>query len=161
MNARHSQEIEQLYLEMYPKLFAYACSVLDNDALAEEAVQDTFNIACQKAEELCESRNPNGWLVNTLKFVISNEVRSRGIAKRILMNYFASNVDDITISNDKISLEVIYSDIADTEEFKLLKEMALDGKSHLEMAQARGITVAACRKRVQRAKEFLQKMITE
>lgn len=159
MNAKHSKEIEQMYLQMYSKLFAYARSVLDNDALAEEAVQDTFSIACQKADVLCESPNPKGWLFNTLKYTISNELRSRSTAKRILMDYFASKVNDITISNDQIGLEFIYSDIADTEEFRLLKEMALEGKSHLEMAEARGITVAACRKRVQRAKEFLQRKI--
>ena len=159
MNARHSKEIEQLYLQMYPKLFAYARSVLDNDALAEEAVQDTFSITCQKADALFDSPNPNGWLFNTLKYVISNELRSRSTARRILTDYYAANINDISISNDQIGLEVIYGDIADTEEFQLLKEMALEGKSHLEMAQARGITVAACRKRVQRAKEFLQTKI--
>ena len=40
-----------------------------------------------------------------------------------------------------------------------IKEMAIDGRSHLEMATARGITVAACKKRVQRAKETLQKKL--
>ena len=49
--------------------------------------------------------------------------------------------------------------MSDLEEFQLLKEMAVDGKSHLEMAQARGISVNACKKRVQRAKEVLQKKI--
>jgi RNA polymerase sigma-70 factor (ECF subfamily) len=161
MNARQSKEIEQLYQQMYSKLFVYARSVLENDALAEEAVQDTFHIACQKVDAVCGSPNPKGWLFNTLKYVISNELRSRSIAKRILMDYFALNINDISISNDHIGLEIIYTDIADTEEFKLLKEMALEGKSHLEMAQARGITVSACRKRVQRAKDFLQKKINK
>lgn len=161
MNANQSKEIEHLYLQMYSKLFTYSRSVLDNDALAEEAVQDTFNIACQKPDALCESPNPKGWLFNTLKYVISNELRNRSTAKRILMDYFAANIKDILITNDQIGLEVVYNDIADTEEFKLLKEMALEGKSHLEMAQARGITVTACRKRVQRAKEFLQKKINK
>jgi len=34
-----------------------------------------------------------------------------------------------------------------------------DGRSHLEMANARGITVSACKKRVQRAKEKLKNKI--
>lgn len=159
MNEMQSKEIERLYLQMYYKLFVYACSVLDSGSLAEEAVQDTFNIACQKADVLCESSNPQGWLFNTLKNVISNDLRNRSNAKRILMDYFALNVKDVSIFNDQIGLEVMYNDIADTEEFKLLKEMALEGKSYLEMAEARGITVATCRKRVQRAKEFLYKKI--
>ena len=81
------------------------------------------------------------------------------IARRILLDYFASNAKDISISDDRVGLEILYDDVADSEEFKLLKEMALDGKSYLEMAQARGISVATCRKRMQRAKEILRKKI--
>ena len=47
MKARYSKEIDRLYLQMYPMLFEYARSSLSNDALAEEAVQDAFTIACQ------------------------------------------------------------------------------------------------------------------
>ena len=159
MKARYSIEIDRLYLQMYPMLFEYARSSLANDALAEETVQDTFAIACQKPEALCESTNPEGWLVNTLKNVLSNTIRSQNIARRILLDYFATNIHDISASSDRVELEILYDDIADLEEFKLLKEIALDGKSYLEMAQARGITVGTCRKRVERAKKVLQKRI--
>ena len=159
MNARYSKEIDRLYLQMYAMLFEYARSSLSSDALAEEAVQDTFIIACQKPEALCNSSNPKGWLVNTLKNVLSNTKRSQNIAKRILLDYFSCNIDDISVSDDRIGVEIMYDDIADSEEFKLLKEMALDGLSYMEMAQNRGITVGACRKRVERAKKVLQKKI--
>ena len=159
MKARYSKEIDRLYLQMYSMLFEYARSSLSSDALAEEAVQDTFIIACQKPEALCESPNPEGWLVNTLKNVLSNTKRSQNIARRILLEYFASNASDISVTNDRIGLEIMYDDIADSEEFKLLKEVALDGLSYLEMAEIRGITVGTCRKRVERAKKALQKKI--
>ena len=159
MKARYSKEIDRLYLQMYSMLFEYARSSLSSDALAEEAVQDTFIIACQKPEALCGSPNPEGWLVNTLKNVLSNTKRSQNIARRILLEYFASNASDISMTNDRIGLEIMYDDIADSEEFKLLKEVALDGLSYLEMAENRGITVGTCRKRVERAKKALQKKI--
>lgn len=159
MKARYSKEIDRLYLQMYPMLFEYARSSLSNDALAEEAVQDAFTIACQKPEALCGSLNPKGWLVNTLKNVISNTIRKQSIAKRIFLDYAASNVKDISASPDRMGLEILYDDIADLEEFKLLKEMALDGRSYLEMAEEHGITVSTCRKRVERAKKVLQKKI--
>ena len=37
---------------------------------------------------------------------------------------FASNAKDISISDDRVGLEILYDDVADSEEFKLLKEMA-------------------------------------
>ena len=70
--AAHQEEIiAQLYREMYRKLVVYAENAL-NDSLAEEAVQDTFRIACSKYDELMNSSNPQGWLMNTLKNVIRN-----------------------------------------------------------------------------------------
>lgn len=159
MNADHSKQIEALYFELFDKLMAYARSILDNDALAEEAVQETFRIACQKPESICNSPNPKGWIFITLKNTIHNLRRSRITARHVLEQYLIAQAAEMTFSDNKLSIEVTYENIADTDEFILLKELAIDGKSHEEMAAARGITVSACKKRVQRAKEKLQKKL--
>ena len=159
MNERYRKEIEDLYRQMYCFLFEYARSSLPNDALAEEAVQDTFHIACQKPEALCGSPNSKGWLVKTLKYVISNTLRSRATASRILKEYFSSQLNEISASGDLEKIEILYGDVANSDDFLLLKEMTLDGLSHLEMAKKRGISVDACRKRMQRAKENLRNKI--
>ena len=157
MNPEYHRKIEQLYLEMYDMLFSYARCSFEEESLAEEAVQETFQIACQKPDQLCESVNPKGWLVNTLKFTIRNMKRSREHARQILSIYLIEQKEHIAFSEDKLSLQLMYEDVSDLEEFMLIKEMAIDGRSHLEMANARGISVSACKKRVQRAKEALQK----
>ena len=157
MNAEQSRMIEELYLEMFEKMKIYAGCSLDNEALAEEAVQETFRIACQKPEQLCECVNPRGWLVQTLKYTICNIQSNRATAKRIVEKYLMTQIKDLSSSEDKLELSILYENVADTEEFKLLAEMAIEGRSHLEMAESRGITVDACKKRVQRAKETLRK----
>ncbi len=159
MNAEHSKQIENLYLEMFDKLKAYAHSILESNTLAEEAVQETFRIACQKPESLYTCPNPQGWIFMVLKNTIRNIQHNRAAAKRILEMYLLVEAGETTFSNDKLRIEVTYENIADTEEFQLLKEMAIEGKSHEEMAAARGITVSACKKRMQRAKEKLQKKL--
>ena len=159
MKARYKLEIERLYLQLYPLLFEYARSSLSSDSLAEEAVQDTFRIACQKPEAMINSPNPEGWIMNTLKNVLKNTIRNQNISRRILLDYFASNINDITVTNDRVGLEILYEDVADLEEFKMVKAMALEGKSYLEMSQELGISLAACRKRMQRARETLRKKI--
>ena len=161
MNPEYSAQIEKLYLEMYDMLIAYARCSFEEASLAEEAVQETFRIACQKPEQLCGSINPKGWLVNTLKFTIRNMRRNRENARQILSTYLIAQNECVAYSEDRLSLQLLYEDISDLEEFKLIKEMAIDGKSHLEMASARGISVDACKKRVQRAKETLQKKIKQ
>ncbi len=159
MNAEQSEQIKKLYHEMYDKLIAYARSSLGSEAIAEEAVQETFLIACQKPEKLCCSVNPQGWLVLTLRNVIRNMKSSRLNAKRIMETYLMTQLKELPIWEDRIDFRVQYENVADMEEFKLLSEMIIEGKSHQEMAQARGITISACKKRVQRAKETLQKKI--
>jgi len=161
MNAEQSRKIEELYLEMFEKMKIYAGCSLDNEALAEEAVQETFRIACQKPEQLCECVNPRGWLVQTLKYTICNIQSNRATAQRIVEKYLTAQLKDMAYSEDRLDLCILYENVADTEEFKLLAEMAIEGRSHLEMANSRGISVSACKKRVQRAKETLRRRIDE
>jgi DNA-directed RNA polymerase specialized sigma24 family protein len=52
MDSDQRSRIEQLYTEMYDFLIHYAVSALKNESLAEEAVQETFRIACAKPEAL-------------------------------------------------------------------------------------------------------------
>ena len=58
---------------------------LRDHCLAEEAVQETFRIACAKADRLAESENRQGWLINTLKFVIRNTLRNQTKLKNLLL----------------------------------------------------------------------------
>lgn len=155
-----NEVVTELYLTMYDFLLDYAERRLGNHSLAEEAVQETFRIAWMKQDDLCNSLRPKGWLMNTLKNVISNMRRNQETADRVMREYLAANCRDIAISEDSVRFEIIYGDMAESEELKLIKELA-DGCSYLEMAEKRGISVMACRKRVQRARETLQKKFSE
>ena len=155
-----NEVVTELYLTMYDFLLDFAERRLGNHSLAEEAVQETFRIAWMKQDDLCNSLRPKGWLMNTLKNVISNMRRNQETADRVMREYLAANCRDIAISEDSVRFEIIYGDMAESEELKLIKELA-DGCSYLEMAEKRGISVMACRKRVQRARETLQKKFSE
>ena len=159
MDEAYRNQIEALYFELYDRMLAYACSALGSDLLAEEAVQETFRIACQKPQSVCSSPNPQGWIVETLKYTIRNIRSSQASTKRMLERYVLTQVDDITILEDQISISVLYENVASSEEFQLLREFAIEKRSHQEMAAKRGITVSACKKRLQRAKESLQKKL--
>ena len=159
MTLDQRKRIEEFYLEMYDLLLIYAKKAMDSESLAEEAIQETFRIVCMKPDDLLSSPNPKGWILNTLKFTIQNMKRSRDKANILLSQYLAAHSQSVTFSEDRVSLEITYGNVAQSEEFQLIKEMAVDGKSQLELAQARGISLAACKKRVQRAKEFLRRKL--
>ena len=67
--------------------------------------------------------------------------------------------EELTAAPDHVSVDVMYQNVANTEDFQILKELAIEKRSHEEMAAKRGISVNACKKRVQRAKEKLQKKL--
>lgn len=159
MTAEQKKMIGELYQEMYDKLMVYARVNLGSEPLAEEALQEAFHIACLKPESLCGSANPQGWVVNTLKNTIRNMKRNRATAKRIVETYMMTQLPELSITEDRINPNVLYENVADTEAFRLLSEMAIEGRSYEEMARSRGITVSACKKRVQRAKETLRRKI--
>lgn len=159
LTENQSDQLEDLYLEMYDRLMSYARIAEESEALAEEAVQETFRLACQEAGKICGSPNPQGWLVLTLRNVIRNAKRSRATASRIVETYLVSQAKEMAFTEDRIHLNILYEDMADMEEFKLLSEMAIEGRTHLEMAAKRNISIDSCKKRVQRAKAKLKKKL--
>lgn len=147
--------IEELYKKMFLKLFAYALGVLNDRSLAEEAVQDTFRIACTKACELDSSENRQGWLLNTLKNVIRNMRKSQARAARLLTSVeFDEKI--MGIEDDSVDPEILYEGLINKDDYKLLKMIALEGYSMLEVSRYLGISLEACKKRFQRAKQRLR-----
>lgn len=159
LDVTQKQAIEELYLEMFPSLLAYAESALNNRKLAEEVVQDTFRIACSKADHVITSPNPRGWLLNTMKYVIKNLNRTKGYL--ISMAEVPSLVQDNNLLRDPdtANVDLLYSELIDIDEYKLLKKVIVEKYTMFESAQDLGISVEACKKRVQRAKGKLKKLL--
>lgn len=153
--------IQQYYLEMYPKMLRYAQCILSETSLAEEAVQEAFRIACEKPEDFCSSPNPNGWLMLTLKNVIRVSQRNRSRLNRLIVASLDQEDFILQAAADDEHLDLEYSDLLSPEEYRLLKLIALERFSMLEAAQEFGISVEACKKRVQRARRKLQKKLEE
>lgn len=159
MDTQQRENIGQLYRELYPSLLQYAQSRLGTQGHAEEAVQETFRIACAKADDLLKSSNPRGWLLNTLKYTLQNMIRSMDTDHRLLSNYLKTQPQRVCYTENGVRLELAYGNISELEEFKLIKEFSVEQKSCLEIARSRGITLNACKKRLQRAREILREKI--
>lgn len=150
-------EIERLYKEMYPALYAYALRVLQNPALAEEAIQEAFCIACAKQGQLLSNPKPQGWIMMTLKHVMQNMLRTQQKLQRMLS---LSDGEELPADKpDLLNVDLLFGNVADSEDFQLLKRVALEQCTMSELAQELGISVEACKKRVQRARKRLQKKL--
>ncbi|MBQ9044461.1 MAG: RNA polymerase sigma factor [Oscillospiraceae bacterium] len=143
---------------MYKKLCTIAYSALGSLMLAEEAVQEVFCIACKKPHAILSSRNPRGWLVRTLHYVVCNMKRTRTHQERLIAA--AENEPRERIYRDDYT-DVEYSDMLSEEEYRLFREVAVEQCSMREAAEERGISVEACKKRIQRIRRKLQLQFAE
>lgn len=162
MEDRESWEapVEQLYKDMYPALRVYALRILEDPALAEEAIQDAFCIACAKREQFLSSANPRSWIMCTLKHVMQNMLRTQAKLRALLLS-LDEGEGLPAVRQEMASVDVLFGDVSDSEDFRLLKRIALERCTMLEVAQDLGISVETCKKRVQRARKRLQEKLAQ
>lgn len=155
--------IERMFKDMQKVLHSYAVSILKNDFQAEEAVQETFCVVCQKPEDMMTSPNPSGWVMKTLK----NELKNAERKTATLRKYFITANDiDMKWMRDPLcqlddDVDLMYADLIHREDFYLLKQVILEKRTLLDMAKELGISVEACKKRFQRAKEKFRQEIAK
>lgn len=158
-SAPNEEAIITLYQEMYGRMVAYASSVLRDRNLAEEAVQDTFCIFCAKANDTLQHEKPQGWLIRTLQNVMRNMQRHRAtISQLIIQSLQTENLEELLVY-DELDVDLLYGDLAARADFQLLKRVVLDGCTMLEAAEECGITVEACKKRIQRLRTNLKRKL--
>ena len=159
MTKEQNHFLSERYYQKRKFLLEYAESSLHNHALSEEAVQQTFEIACRKIDDFCNSPNPDGWLTKTLSFVIRN-MESRGRSERRVIAITDDYRPDLVVAPEvPAPLHVTYGELVETPQFRLVYDSEVLGRTLAEIAADLGISEAACKKRVERARKFLQKKI--
>ena len=156
INEKYLKFIETLYIKNASLLFNYANIILSNASLAEEAVQETFVIACIKQHALENSPNPEGWLMNTLKNVCRNIQKNRNYYLSRILSLNESVLGTTALESDNL-WETNVQDFISKEDFMILKKIILDGYSYKDLAKELGISLEACKKRAQRAKQRFRK----
>ncbi len=73
----NTQSFEQKYLQLTPRLYSVAFSILGNAEDAEDAVQDTFARLWEKRNELERMENAEGYFMTTLRHISLNMLRNR------------------------------------------------------------------------------------
>ena len=139
MELQHEENIKKLYLMYHDRLICYAIAITRSTDDAEEAVQEVFRIACQKPEDLSNSENPFGWLIKTLKYVLSNVSRTQTAEKKAKQSYMRQFADS-AVTEPELPIELVYQDLSSTKEFTLIKELAVDGRTNEELSARYGIT---------------------
>lgn len=151
---RKSAFLEELFRIRYLPMLHYAISSMRNPELAEEAVQETFRIAWTKIDNLATSPNPNGWLLVTLKHVLSNMRRTKSALFRLEKECAVHCLPSKPSAHSELDPEIYLSGILSSESWEILK-LSIEGYTCNEIAQRCGKTPEACKKQLQRSKQKL------
>lgn len=152
---------DSLYNELLVFFVNYITNIINDEKIAEDIVQECFIIAYKKQDTMLASSNPRGWLFAVLKNTLRNDLRIRKAISRdlILVPYdgWLNNVPDEKASEENI--DFLYNDLLQYEEYNLLKKFAVDKVSQRELAEEKGISIAACKQKIYRAKIKLRKKL--
>ena len=141
-----------LYAELYQPLTVYARSALGRPEAAEEAVQETFRIACAKPAALLTSPDQRSWLLVTLKYVIQNLRRSRAELTRLLYADYGYALDPAAQASGGTANA---REFLGERDFDLLARFANEGRTLKEAADEAGVSVAECQFRFRLARRRL------
>ena len=159
MTTEQDTFLTEYYMKKRMFLLEYAESSLHNYALSEEAVQQTFEIACIKINDFQNHPNPGGWLTKVLSFVICNIQSRQHTEQRYVIPLDEYRPDLVAVPEKPVSLRTTYGSLVDTPQFQLLYEAEVMGRSLKEIAKDLGISENACKKRAERARKYLQKKL--
>ena len=160
MESEKERLFTEYYSQYFNKLKIYAYGSLGSWSRAEEVVQDTFHIAWMKMDDFTSSKNPMGWLMNTLKFTIKNLKRHDNLQMRLFISL--SELGEIPAINNidiDIDIDELCNSVLSREEYYLMRRIVLDKATYKEMSEELGIKLWACQKRMQRIIQKLRKYL--
>ena len=159
MTVEQNQFLTERYHKKRKFLLEFAESSLHNYALSEEAVQQTFEIACRKIDDFCSSPNPDGWLTKTLSLVIRNMEKRQRSERRVIAITDEYRPDLVAAPEVPLPLRVTYGSLVDTPQFRLVYEAEVLGRTYKEIAKDLGISESTCKKRAERARDYLRRKL--
>lgn len=181
--------IARLYQELYRELFTCAYHALGNASLAEEAIQETFQIACVQADKLAEHPDPHRQLLWFLQYVcrilyqnqkqLDAQVLRSGSAQippgvprrpgsaQTLPGAFRRSGSTQTLPGafrrdyEETIMDSVYTGWIGETDYHLLKLIIIKKSSWQEAAKQAEIPLFACKKHLKRARKKLRKSLAQ
>ena len=146
MTPGQKEMIGQLMRQYAPLMVQLTFRRTGDPQLSEELVQETFLTACKKADIICNHEKPLAWLYQTLQYLTMKEI-NRACHSR---EQSSEELQDIAAADDPPAFHEILPRTLTTEERRILILRFEHRLPHREIAEALGISEAACRKQVSR-----------
>lgn len=169
MTRAEKEFFDELYTQCFPDVYRYAQALVQDPSVAEEVAQDVFLTALFRLEDLLAADQPKRWLLKTAKYKCMHVFRDRTQWKKRMIAW--EDLDAEPAARDllqqveeqeafqqaKARIETLLT----REELTLVQLIVWEERSYRAAAQAMGLTVAACQKRMQRIRKKLRKQFPE
>ena len=150
--------IADAYSKYRERLMAYAEPWGIAPDIAENLVQDTFLVILQQPEKYMNCTNKFAWLSAILRHRMEHLLRD--IHYALLLKDQLEQQSDLT-HEDEISLWTLYDGVIDRMDLEMLILHYVDGIPYKELSMRYNMEETNCRKRVQRVRERLRRILGE
>jgi len=153
----NNEWFDEIYKENKENMLKLADRLLGNPEIAAELVHEAFLALLQDINKVRQHPNPGGWLMETLKHIILNEVKAAKYRLEIPLagNEIASDTDFY-----QPSLSDLLPQALSAHEKYLLIWYYEEQLSYEQIAARLGISVNTCYARMFRVKEKYKKLIS-
>lgn len=143
------QFFETMYLTHSKSMYHIALSIIQDKAVSEEIVHETFLGLWLHIRTVMEYKNPIGWLYTVLRRNAIDALRKKASYAEVPLNQAISKSAEV----DFFSFPALLPDQLTQEEKQLLLLRYEHGLAYTELAACLSISESACRMRVKRARE--------
>lgn len=158
MDDNQERFFTQLYIAQFDFMYYLACSLLHDDHLGYDLVQDTFQVAFLRIDELMRHPNPAGWLVQVMKFKVAHIRRDQKLLLELHEDIAVHTNDSSAFEECEDDWKARWLSVLSEGEISLLQRYYGEGYPIQIVAKEHGIGVEACYKRLQRAKKKLRQL---
>lgn len=150
---------EEIYKAYWQKIFRLCMGYVNNHALAQDLVQETFIIVWK---QLPKFRNESGIGTWIFRIASNNCLRHIEKEKRFPQSDFPDNLKEEKQENIEPLMKLLYQYISELPEMdRIIISLEMEDIKQAEIARITGLSEANIRVRVHRIKEKLSKKFAE
>lgn len=155
-----ARELDRLYREEGPVVWAYLRRQIADRGMAEEVFQDAFLAVARDAAALATARSPRAWLFGIARNLV-REQRRRAARERVMP--LTDEAPAATLPEEDPRLETMRQAIGRLPEAQreVLEMRLADGLSYADIAATLSIPVGTVRSRLHHAAAELRRRVTE
>ena len=161
MSEGYKSTLETIYRSHYDRYIRYTeyimytyTGVIDK---AEDIVHQAFLLALEKEKQ--SSKNPESWLMVTIKYICMNHLKQYRVRQPILESLYNGQPKEAASCSSSVDILLSLEQELPPDDYKILYDYTLNGKSVDELSKETGMTPNNLRVRIYRIREAARKII--